>query len=151
MTRRLFPVLLCILVMHPVHADLLEGFQWQSRLLVLAAPSADDPALRQQREVIAKRDDAFIDRDLRVIELYGDRGLLDGQPISNADLAGLRARFRLAADDRVMILVGLDGGEKRRSSLTTPLSEVFLQIDGMPMRRAEIRARRAAGEPVTPP
>lgn len=64
MIGRLFSAMLCILLMHPVHADLLERFEWQARLLVLAAPSADDPALRQQRAVIAARDDAMIDHGL---------------------------------------------------------------------------------------
>ena len=40
---------------------------------------------------------------------------------------------------------------KRRATLDTDLREIFLQIDGMPMRRAEIRTKEAAGEQVTTP
>jgi hypothetical protein len=40
-----------------------------------------------------------------------------------------------------MILIGLDGGIKRRGELDTELQAVFGQIDGMPMRRQELRER----------
>lgn len=149
--KQLFVLLFSSALATTVAADVLEQHLWQSRLLILAAPSMDDPGLRQQRGVIPARRDAIDDRDLRVYELIGEHGLRDGEPISDDDVAEMRARFALQPDDSVMILIGLDGREKRRAPLSTPLTEVFLQIDTMPMRRAEIRARRAAGEPLTDP
>ncbi len=149
-----YPLLMTMVVflMTPMAAaDVLKQHYWQDRLLILAAPSANHPSLQQQRDTIAKRRDAIEDRDLRVYELVGNHGLRDGQPISSEDTAELRERFKLNQSDEALILVGLDGGEKRRAPLATPLSEFFLEIDAMPMRRADIRAKRAAGKTVTKP
>lgn len=130
----------------------LSSYRWQHRLLVLAAPSAEDTALARQRESLARRADAVDDRDLVVIELYArGGGRLGERALSEAEAAGLRERLRLATGDRALLLIGKDGGVKRRAPLDTELRGVFEQIDAMPMRRDEMRERRAAGQPVTPP
>jgi hypothetical protein len=41
--------------------------------------------------------------------------------------------------------VGKDGTVKRRSEAPVPLSQVFEQIDSMPMRQREMRERRGDG------
>ena len=50
--------------------------------------------------------------------------------------AALRRSYKLPADRFTVILIGKDGGEKRRSD--TPMSAATLTatIDAMPMRRA---------------
>jgi len=151
MKNLLVAILMILLAPPAVMADALDQHQWQDRLLILAAPSAEHPALQSQRTTIQMRRDAIEDRDLRIYELVGNHGLRDGEPIEAEDVAELRERFGLQHDDTLMILVGLDGGEKRRASLATPLSEFFLEIDAMPMRQADIKTKRAAGMLVTEP
>ena len=63
----------------------------------------------------------------------------------------MRDRVEATATDRLMILVGKDGGIKRRAELDTDLREIWLQIDAMPMRRDEMRAKKEAGIRVTRP
>ena len=41
--------------------------------------------------------------------------------------------------------------EKRRAELRTDLRDIFLQIDAMPMRRNEVRAKREAGMDIASP
>ena len=67
------------------------------------------------------------------------------QALSGAGYKGLTEQ------DRLVILIGKDGGVKRRAGLNTDLSEIFLQIDGMPMRQQEMRAKQKAGIEITPP
>lgn len=129
----------------------LEQHLWQHRLLVLAAPSDEDPNLQRQRDTVRERNDAIVDRDLRVFELVGKLGWRDGEPLDAGDATALRRHFDLEAESATMILVGLDGGEKRRAPLGSDLRELFMLIDGMPMRRSDMRAKRAAGQPVTEP
>jgi hypothetical protein len=129
----------------------IEQALWTERLLVLAAPAETDPLVIRQQDRLAVRADAIADRRLRIYELYADRGRINGEPLTAEQLRELRRHFGLAADSRELILVGLDGGIKRRARLDTPLSEVFLQIDGMPMRQQEIEDKLRAGLPVTPP
>lgn len=129
----------------------LDQHAWRDRLLILAAPGEQHPALLGKRQSVAARDAAVQDRRLRVFVLTGETGYRDGSSLSASDVASLRRAFAIEPDAAVMLLVGLDGEIKRRDSLETSLSELFLEVDAMPMRRAEIRAKRAAGEPVTEP
>lgn len=129
----------------------LDQHAWRDRLLVIAAPTQGDPGVQQQRAVIKKRADAIADRQLRVFELFEDGGTRDGIALTPAETAQLRKRFGIGETERVMLLVGYDGGIKRRSSVDTDLRIFFLDIDNMPMRQAEIREKRAAGQPVTEP
>jgi hypothetical protein len=133
------------------HAYDLDQHAWRDRLLIIAAPAANDGAVTQQLEAIAQRSDAIRDRRLKVIELYADRGAIDGHPLPDEAVAELRGHFDVAADARALILIGLDGRVKRRAALGSELREMFLEIDAMPMRQSEIRAKKAAGEPVTTP
>jgi hypothetical protein len=114
---------------------------WKNRLLFLVSDSTADPRLTAQREVIGTRRDEVIDRDLVVFELFTSSGNVDGLALGAEDVAGLRRQLGVAPGDRQLILIGLDGGIKRRGDLDTELQAVFGQIDGMPMRRQELRER----------
>jgi hypothetical protein len=129
----------------------LSEHEWRHRLLFLVAPHAEDADLRTQKREIALRSDAILDRDLIVFELLADQGLRGETPLSREAVGALRRQLDVAAEDRLVILIGKDGGIKRRAGLDTDLADVFLQIDAMPMRRQEMRAKTEAGIPVTTP
>jgi hypothetical protein len=119
--------------------------------LILIAPAADDPAALVQKQIIASRADAVDDRRLRVYELYRNEGYDNGKALSGNKVEELRRRLVAGADARELILIGLDGGIKSRSALSTPLQQIFTQIDGMPMRQYEMQQKRRDGLPVTRP
>jgi len=146
-----WPLVLSLLSPVSVAAPDTQQALWEERLLVLAAPAATDALVIEKQARLAVRGDAIEDRRLRIYELYADQGRIDGEPLTAKQLRDLRRHFGLTADSRELILVGLDGGIKRRDRLDTPLRDVFLQIDSMPMRQQEIENRRRAGLPVTPP
>jgi len=108
----------------------LAQMRWERRVLIVAAPAAQDPALAEQRRLLgswtAKRDE----RDLTIVEVIGDqvRGAGDTAP-------SLRRKFRLPAGFTA-ILIGKDGGEKLRSAHPFPTAVLEQTIDAMPMRRA---------------
>lgn len=129
----------------------LNQHAWRDRLLIVAAPDARSTEVRRQLEAIADRSPAVLDRRLRVITLHTDKGQIDGTPLRSSDVAQLRRQFGITPQEQSLLLIGLDGGIKRRAPLGTELSELFTQIDAMPMRQAEIKAKRASGQPVTSP
>ncbi len=108
----------------------LAQMRWERRVLIVAAPSAQDPALAAQRRILGSWSVKGDERDLTIVEVVGDqvRGAGDTAP-------ALRRKFRLAATFTA-ILIGKDGGEKLRSA--HPFSAAVLErtIDAMPMRRA---------------
>ena len=129
----------------------LDRHLWRDRLLFLVAPSADDAEIAAQQSWLQQRQDAVLDRDLRVFELFVGQGRVDNQILAPGSVERLRERLGLAEQDRLVILIGKDGGVKRRAALKTDLREIFLQIDGMPMRQEEIRAKKQSGIEVTLP
>ncbi len=104
----------------------------------------------QQRE-IALRSEAVLDRDILVFQLLSDQGSLGETALSAEAVRDLRMQLGVAAEDRLVILIGKDGGIKRRAELDTDLREIFLQIDAMPMRREEMRTKSKVGVPVKLP
>ena len=108
----------------------LAQMRWDRRVLIVAAPSAQDPALAEQRRVLASWTAKGDERDLTIVEAVGDqvRGAGDTAP-------ALRRKFRLPAGFTA-ILIGKDGGEKLRSTKPFPTTLLEQTIDAMPMRRA---------------
>ncbi len=104
--------------------------RWERRVLIVAAPSAEDTALAEQRRILANWKSNADARDLTIVEVVGDtvRGATD-------TAAGLRRKYRLPAAFTA-ILIGKDGGEKLRSAKPFPAAALEATIDAMPMRRA---------------
>jgi hypothetical protein len=72
-------------------------------------------------------------KDLNVLT-FNDRILpFDGQK--------LRETYRVENDTFATILIGKDGGEKLRSSKAISVSNIFDEIDAMPMRQDEMESR----------
>jgi hypothetical protein len=137
---RLGLLLLCLPM--SVIAVNLDDFQWHNRLLFLVAPDSSTPAVAQARDNLQRRSEAVIDRDLLVIQLFLDgQSLVGDRPITVSEAAQLRLELGIDSDEQLLVLIGKDGGEKRRAPLLTDVQEIFTQIDAMPMRRNEIRER----------
>jgi hypothetical protein len=143
-------VLFCGAAGHAPAYDLSQH-EWRHRLLFLVAPEAEDADLKMRQHEVAIRPEAVLDRDILVFQLLSDQGSLGETALSAEAVRDLRVRLGVAADDRLVILIGKDGGIKRRAELDTNLSEIFLHIDAMPMRRQEMRTKSEAGVPVTLP
>jgi hypothetical protein len=137
---RLGLLLLCLPM--SVIAVNLDDFQWHNRLLFLVAPDSTTPAVAQARDNLEHRFEAVVDRDLLVIQLFLDgQSLVGDRPITVSEAAQLRLELGIDSDEQLLVLIGKDGGEKRRAPLLTDVQEIFTQIDAMPMRRNEIRER----------
>ena len=115
----------------------LSAVQWQNRVLVLFAEPGDVRYGEQQKLLDAVRD-GLAERDMLVLGVIGrEVTTLFGQ-VSGFDFDAVR---NTAGGDEVfeVVLIGKDGGVKRR--WTTPVSpqELFAIIDAMPMRASEMR------------
>ncbi len=128
-----------------VVTDPLEALAWERRVLIVLAPAPDDARTAEMGRRLSARACEMADRELTtVLAPARGEGRIDDRPIARAKVDAIRARFRVGAEDFAIILVGKDGGEKLRLAEPPALDEVFALIDGMPMRRAEVRAHRPA-------
>ena len=113
-------------------AALLKASRWQKRVLLLCAPTATDAALLRQRQLLAPARADLEARDLLVHEV-----LLDN--LSAADKRYLTENLRVSLGGFAAVLVGKDGGVKRRETQPVSPASLFKTIDVMPMRREEMR------------
>lgn len=118
---------LLLMLAAPPEFDL-DAARWKQRVLVLCAASADDAQLRSQRDWLRGREPEFADRDLVVVPAVGDATL-------RQRLCSGRAGFRV-------VLIGKDGTVKLERGQPVRPEAIYRLIDGMPMRREEMRQRR---------
>lgn len=109
-------------------------YKWKNRPLLVFAPSAEHAAYREQIRRVNAHRAGFNERDMVIVAVLAQEARRDAA----ADRA-LRSRFRVGTDDFVVILIGKDGTAKDRWTEPAPMDEVFRLIDGMPMRRREMR------------
>ena len=103
----------------------------ERRVLIVAAPTSEDPGLTKQRQALASWKQGAAERDVETIEVVG-------QSVSGSSDAGaaLRQRYSLPLKAFSVILIGKDGHVALRSATPWPASQIESAIDAMPMRRA---------------
>jgi hypothetical protein len=119
----------------------LSDHQWQHRVVLVFSPSEQSPAYQQQMQRWQADRQGVRDRDLKLVEVVGKVGRVDGKPITSASVARLWQEFGVKPDEFLVILVGKDGTEKQRSQVPIDLAALFQTIDAMPMRQQEMRDR----------
>ena len=112
-------------------ADPLASYVWNSRVLVVTAPSEADPQLIAQRRIYEEGRAGAKERDLVLVEAIGD----------SPQASALRRRFGLS-DAFQVVLVGKDGSAKLASAKAVSTDRLFALIDTMPMRHQEMQTRR---------
>jgi hypothetical protein len=112
--------------------DPLAPHRGKARILVVAAPDAQDPSLRAQRELLVPVRAELRERDLVVVEAIG----------TGPEAAALRRRLGLPEGAFRAALVGKDGGAKLKAAEPLTPQRLFATIDAMPMRQDEVRERR---------
>ena len=120
----------------------LPDYRWKNRLLLIFATSESDPDVVTAREALAAAACDVTDRDLVIGWIWRDgQSSLDTRAMSEKSVRALRSRLGITGDGFAAVLIGKDGGVKARYPDAPDLKEIFSLIDGMPMRRAEQRAK----------
>ncbi|HEX8426568.1 DUF4174 domain-containing protein [Hymenobacter sp.] len=113
-------------------AALLKASRWQKRVLLLCAPSATDANLLRQRQLLAPARADLDARDLLVHEVQLNH-------LSAADKKYLTETLRIPLTSFTTVLIGKDGGVKRRETEPVAPASLYSTIDVMPMRQQEMR------------
>ncbi len=119
----------------------LAQYQWQNRLILLFAPSAEDARYQEQVAALEGARAGLNDRDLLVFHLFGAGSSHVGEEsLTQEEVTGLRDRFDIDPNAFTLILIGKDGTVKRRAEAVVGAQDLFDQINAMPMRRREMNA-----------
>ncbi|EPX79854.1 Methylmalonyl-CoA epimerase [Litoreibacter arenae DSM 19593] len=109
----------------------LSDFLWLKRAVVVFADTPADPRFIRQIELLVERPAPLIDREVVI--------LVDTDPKNPSDI-----RLKLRPRGFMMVLVGKDGEVELRKPSPWDVREITRAIDKMPLRRQELKDRRAA-------
>lgn len=123
------------LTAEPTLRQWLAERQWKNRIVLLYAPSANSPELRQQRQLLSADRPGLDERDLLIREVTADN-------LSATDQAYLARTLDVPGAGFQALLIGKDGGVKLRQSAPFTLKQLFTTIDGMYMRQQEMKKSR---------
>jgi len=110
----------------------LDDMRWQLRGLVVFGQGANDPLFLEQMDLINRRMDELVERDVIVIT--------DTDPDVLSDL-----RRKLRPRAFMLALIGKDGNVAFRKPSPWNIREITRSIDKMPLRQQEIDNRRGTG------
>ena len=110
----------------------LRASRWQKRVLLLAAPTAEQADFKQQKDLLAAAGPELAARDFLVLDVIYNQ-------LTEADKLFLTRKLGIQPPQFVAVLIGKDGGVKQRSSRPIPPADLFGTVDRMPMRREEMR------------
>ena len=120
----------------------LKNFEWKNRVLIIGG---DSSKFKSQLDQINLESNEFTDRDLVIILIEEDNSRIsyDGlKTIKTIDYdSTLNLRNKYNFKEFKLILIGKDGGEKYNSKKLVSINVIYELIDGMPMRKQEIKER----------
>lgn len=110
----------------------IKASKWQKRVLLLCATRPDDARLHRQQQLLAPAQAELHSRDLLVQEVIASQ-------LSGPDQRYLRQQLNLPDSGFMVLLIGKDGGVKRRETQPLTPTQLFRTIDAMPMRQQEMK------------
>lgn len=104
-------------------AQKLADYRWENRIILIFGENQNEQLLTQQKEVFSAEKKGLEERDLKVFV--------------NPEAKEMQKLRRETGFE--VILIGKDGGVKKRKTELMTTEELFGIIDSMPMRRSEMR------------
>ena len=120
----------------------LKDFQWRNRIVIVFGESETSCFYKEQLEILESNPEDLKERKILLLKV-SNNNIKDQFGVSYD--RNLYSDIRKVLSQKVkfeVILIGLDGGVKLRKSKIVSEQSLFSLIDGMPMRRAEIKARK---------
>lgn len=117
----------------------LNQHHWKDRLLLVLTDELDSDRTKQQIDFFEKAKAEYAERKLKVYLISPKTfSLLNN---SKTGASTVFSEYASQGKDFEILLIGLDGGIKLRQNDPIQNAKLFAIIDGMPMRRTELRSR----------
>ena len=124
-------------------STILKPYQWQNRLILIFTDSEENVHYKEQLESLERYPFELEDRQLELLTIFDNTGYTlsftktETQNLDQATAHELRKHYNISTSFTIL-LIGKDGGIKRRSNDVLDAWEFFDQIDTMPMRQREM-------------
>jgi hypothetical protein len=133
-----------------LNAQPLSSHQWKNRVLLVLAPDLESEAYFQQLAAWRKDPEGLLERKLIIYHVLPNQFALetpsDGEISPDWKTADfLYQKYATAENPFQVLLIGLDGTVKLQQNHLLSLEQLFSMIDGMPMRRRELKDEKGRG------
>ena len=140
--KKLLLLLFLFLGTSQINAQAFDNYQWKKRLVVVFADTTSNNRYRKQIDILKTEVSGLKERKLQLIfALPGKYREIFPETSGWIQDPYLYKYRRLASEEFEVIVIGLDGGVKKRQSYVLSPEMLFDLIDSMPMRQAEIQER----------
>ena len=141
MKNRIFHLfLLTLLIQSSTMGQVLKSHLWQDRVILVFASDMQDSNLQTQLQFFEKNLDGLKERKLTVYQITPNTLKKNSVNFFEKNFKeNLYQKYKPNKNEFTFILIGLDGGEKMRSTKVVSLAKLFGEIDSMPMRQWEIK------------
>lgn len=113
-----------------MQAQNLDDHLWKNRILVLFETGVDKEDRNKQFELLKSIQSELNERDIHI------------EVPSENERFYYQSKFNLSDNFSGLILIGKDGTLKMQQEYPVDPFEIFQLIDGMPMRKAEIKRKK---------
>ncbi|MFD0798167.1 DUF4174 domain-containing protein [Maribacter chungangensis] len=123
-------------------AQNISDYKWENRLIFLVDEEPETSIMNSQLKILEAKSDELKERDIMVFQLTPKTILLsNGEETRLSSIETYRS-LAIPTDFKGIILVGKDGGVKLKKPYIVPVANIFTLIDGMPMRKSEIKRKK---------
>lgn len=140
--RILYTFLFLISFFHALGQDI-RSHQWNERVLIVLTTDATSELYKKQLQVFKNTLSGIEERKLKIYLAapsgYKVFGTDDEIWKPNNDLF---STVKQKDSELELVLIGLDGGIKHRTYTLTSAQEIFDVIDGMPIRKSEMKRKQ---------
>ncbi len=121
-----------------------ENYQWRKRVVIVYTSDIHSDVYRNQIADLISDMPSWEERKLVLIQVSQNQykmGTDEDASWQDIEHKDFWARAQKLKDPFTFELIGLDGGSKYVSNHFLPREQLFALIDGMPMRKAELRGK----------
>jgi hypothetical protein len=128
-------VVFCMVHISSLEAQQLSDYNWKNRIVILSDNAADFKNAVKALKTISAFKKELNERDI-ILFLYRDGKLYD----TDLNLTAMNTSNTIPKAFTGYLLIGKDGGIKSKERYPIDPEQIFTLIDGMPMRRAEMKS-----------
>lgn len=131
--------LILVLLSTGVQAQSLQEHRWKNRIVLIVAKQQTD-LVQKQWQALRNQPEALKERKLLVYLLKPNTTIDIANQTLNHNTT-VYQKFSSKQAEFNFVLIGLDGGVKFTAQSFVSTKKLFSMIDGMPMRKAEIKRK----------
>ncbi|MFT6935127.1 MAG: hypothetical protein ACJAUQ_001520 [Maribacter sp.] len=136
---KIISIILLLTIPPMVHGQNITNYQWKNRLLFFVDKTIKKPTMCSQLKSFLKKADELDDREILIFQLTPKEVILYNGADCKLSPDAIYHHLSISKSFKGALLIGKDGGIKLKTTFEVQPEVIFSLIDGMPMRKSEIK------------